>query len=126
MERKMTLARAENAAGKVGRADGVATMLPLLTEMFGAKTTDDLPPLVQQGLSVLEPALKKYQVISSVEIEQSVVRQFDRHHQFEDCAAAGFVAIALLCQMEHVPASVRGEINSLLELILTKLEQKLG
>lgn len=121
----MTFATSGNADGKGSRADAAADVFPLLAKMFGANRSEELPPLVQQGLSVLEPALQKHRVITTVELEQSLVRQIDRHRQFEDCAAAGFVAIALFAQMDHVPPDVRAELNSLLELTFSKLEQKL-
>ena len=121
----MTFAKPNDADRNGARTDAATEAFPLLAKLFGASRSEELPPLVQQGLSVLEPALQKHRVITTVELEQSLVMQIDRHRQFEDCAAAGFVAIALFAQMEHVPGDVRAELNSLLELTFSKLEQKL-
>ncbi len=101
-------------------------VFPSLAALFGAETFDDLPMLVQQGVSVLDPALRKAKTIGPEELELSLAHQLERFVQFDECAAAGFVAIALFSQMDHVPDNVRSELNSLLELVLTKLEQKIA
>ncbi len=113
---------------RASKADGREDSLvfPSLALLFGAETFDDLPMLVQQGVDVLDPALRKAKTINHEELELSLARQLERFVQFDECAAAGLVAIALFSQMDHVPDNVRTELNSLLELVLTKLEQKIA
>ncbi|HAP40252.1 MAG TPA: hypothetical protein DCQ94_10915 [Nitrospira sp.] len=107
-----------------GREDSL--VFPALAALFGAETFDDLPMLVQQGVDVLDPSLRKAKTINHEEIELSLAQQLEKFVQFDECAAAGFVAIALFSQMDHIPGNVRSELNSLLELVLTKLEQKIA
>lgn len=113
---------------RVSKTDGREDSLvfPALAALFGAETFDDLPMLVQQGVDVLDPSLRKAKTISHEEIELSLAQQLEKFVQFDECAAAGFVAIALFSQMDHIPGNVRSELNSLLELVLTKLEQKIA
>ncbi len=104
----------------------VSLIFPSLAALFGAETFDDLPLLVQQGASVLAPALRKAKQLNSTELEQSLSQQLERYVQFDECAAAGLVAIALIANMDHVPGDVRSDLNSLVELVFTKLEQKIA
>jgi len=122
----MTFGSKSRAGASVEDDRDGSLIFPSLAALFGADTFDELPLLVQQGASVLEPALRKAKQLNSTELEQSLSRQLERHVQFDECAAAGFVAIALFAQMDHVPGELRSELNSIIELVFTKLEQKIA
>lgn len=97
---------------------------PALFALFGADDQSSVPMLLRQGMDAMEPALARGPEISPAEVENILAMSMEGLVQFEECAAAAFVAVALYCQRAQVPVRVREDIESLLELIMSKLEEK--